>query len=276
MRLVIHAHLYGIPARLDEIRDICRKHDALLIEDAAESLGAFYKDIPTGRFGDYGIVSFNGNKIITGSSGGALLTDSKADAEKVRKWSTQSRETAPWYEHEEPGYNYRMSNVIAGAVRGQFGHLDEHIKAKKKIYERYREGLKDLPVLMNPYDEKNSKPNFWLSCMTIDPSALCENLRSDTEKMYIHSKGKSCPDEILDALDAFNAEGRPIWKPMHLQPLYKNNDFITAEGGQRGQRAIQPSGRITAGGIFSGTNYRNSLQEIFPAGFSVEQMNIKG
>lgn len=234
VRLVILAHLYGIPARLDEIRDICRKHDALLIEDAAESLGAFYKDIPTGRFGDYGIVSFNGNKIITGSSGGALLTDSKADAEKVRKWSTQSRETAPWYEHEEPGYNYRMSNVIAGAVRGQFGHLDEHIKAKKKIYERYREGLKDLPVLMNPYDEKNSKPNFWLSCMTIDPSALCENLRSDTEKMYIHSKGKSCPDEILDALEAFNAEGRPIWKPMHLQPLYKNNDFVTAEGGQRG------------------------------------------
>ena len=235
VKLVVLAHLYGTPGKMNEIQKICKEHGALIVEDAAESLGATYQGVQTGCFGDYAIVSFNGNKIITGSSGGAFLTDNEADADKVRKWSTQSREAAAWYQHEELGYNYRMSNVIAGVVRGQMGHLDEHIEQKQKIYQRYKEGLKDLPVKMNPWDEANSKPNFWLSCLLIDKEAMCETVRSENECFYLHQPGKSCPDEILEALKYFNAEARPLWKPMHMQPIYRNHPFITAMGNGRGK-----------------------------------------
>lgn len=234
VKLVVIAHLYGTPGKIEELQKICRKHGALIVEDAAESLGATYKSMQTGCFGDYAVVSFNGNKIITGSSGGAFLTDSEADADKVRKWSTQSREAAAWYQHEELGYNYRMSNVIAGVVRGQMKYLEGHIEQKRKIYQNYKEGLKDLPVTMNPWDEKISKPNFWLSCMLIDKEALCETMRSEKEYLYHHRQGKSCPDEILETLKSFNVEGRPIWKPMHMQPIYMNHAFITADGNGRG------------------------------------------
>ena len=179
VKVIVVAHLYGTPGKIDEIKKIATTHGAVIVEDAAESLGATYKGKETGSFGDYGCISFNGNKIITGSSGGMFLTDSKADAEKVRKWSTQSREAAPWYQHEELGYNYRMSNVIAGVVRGQIPYLEKHIAQKKAIYMHYKEGLKDLPVQMNPYDEKNSEPNFWLSCLLIDKDAMCQQVRGE-------------------------------------------------------------------------------------------------
>lgn len=233
VKAVVFVNLYGTPGKIDEILKICRKHNAVLIEDAAESFGALYKGRQTGSFGKYNAISFNGNKIITGSSGGMLLTDDKAAAEKARKWSTQSRENAPWYQHEELGYNYRMSNVIAGVVRGQLPFLEEHITRKKEIYERYKEGFKNLPVSMNPYDENNSEPNFWLSCLLIDKDAMCKQVRSDNEACYISEKGKSCPTEILETLAKYNAEGRPIWKPMHMQPLYRMNPFITSEGNGR-------------------------------------------
>jgi dTDP-4-amino-4,6-dideoxygalactose transaminase len=235
VKLVVVAHLYGIPGKIDEIREICNRHGALIVEDAAESFGATYKGKETGSFGDFGAISFNGNKIITGSSGGMFLTDNKEDADKVRKWSTQSREAAPWYQHEEIGYNYRMSNIIAGIVRGQMSYLDEHIAQKKAIYERYKAGFKGLPVTMNPFDEENSKPNYWLSCMLINQEAMCRQVRSENEAVYISEKGKSCPTEILETLAKYNAEGRPIWKPMHMQPIYRMNPFITAEGNGRGQ-----------------------------------------
>lgn len=239
VKTVVFAHLYGTPGKVDEIREICNFHNAIIIEDAAESLGATYKGRQTGTFGKYNCISFNGNKIITGSSGGMLLTDDLEAANKVRKWSTQSRENAPWYQHEELGYNYRMSNVIAGVVRGQIPHLEEHIAQKKAIYMRYREGLKDLPVTMNPYDEINSEPNFWLSCILIDKEAMCRQVRSETEALYISEAGKSCPTEILDTLNQYNAEGRPIWKPMHMQPLYRMNEFITKEGTGRARSNIK-------------------------------------
>ena len=229
VKLVVFAHLYGIPAKVDEIRAVCARHGALIVEDAAESLGAMYKGVQTGSFGNYNAISFNGNKIITGSSGGMFLTNSKEDADKVRKWSTQSRELAPWYQHAEMGYNYRMSNVIAGIVRGQMGHLDEHIAQKKAIYERYKEGLKGLPVTLNPFDANNSVPNYWLSCLLIDTDAMCPQKRTDTEATFAPEKGKSCPTEILETLAKFNAEGRPIWKPMHLQPIYSKNLFVTVD-----------------------------------------------
>lgn len=233
VKIIVFAHLYGTPGKIDEIKAVADAHGAVIVEDAAESLGAVYKGKQTGGFGDYGCISFNGNKIITGSSGGMFLTDSKEDAEKVRKWSTQSREAAPWYQHEELGYNYRMSNVIAGVVRGQIPYLEEHISQKKAIYMRYKEGLKDLPVQMNPYDEKNSEPNFWLSCMIIDKSAMCKQVRGEQKALFISESGKSCPTEILEALAQYNAEGRPIWKPMHMQPIFRMNPFITREGNGR-------------------------------------------
>jgi dTDP-4-amino-4,6-dideoxygalactose transaminase len=235
VKIVVIAHLYGTPGKIDEIKKVCDAHGALIVEDAAESLGAKYKGKETGTFGNYNIISFNGNKIITGSAGGMFLTDSKEDADKVRKWSTQSREDAPWYQHEEIGYNYRMSNIIAGIVRGQMPHLDEHIAQKKAIYERYKEGFKDLPVKMNPYDAANSEPNFWLSCMIIDKDAMCQTVRGEKKALYISEKGKSCPTEILEAISSINAEGRPIWKPMHMQPIYRSNAFVTAKGNGRGQ-----------------------------------------
>ena len=242
VKVVVVAHLYGTPGKIDEIREICKKHGAVIIEDAAESLGASYKGKETGNFGDYNVISFNGNKIITGSSGGMLLTNSKEAAEKVRKWSTQARENTLWYHHEEIGYNYRMSNVIAGVVRGQFPYLDEHIAQKKAIYERYKEGFKGLPVKMNPFDEVNSVPNFWLSCMIIDKEAMCKQVRGENEALYISEKGKSCPTEILETLVKYNAEGRPIWKPMHMQPIYRMNGFVTREGNGRAKTNAYISG----------------------------------
>ena len=235
VRLVVIAHLYGTPGKMDEIRAICDRHNALIVEDAAESLGATYKGIQTGLFGDYNAISFNGNKIITGSAGGLFLTNSKEDADKVRKWSTQSREAAPWYQHEEIGYNYRMSNIIAGIIRGQIPYLDEHIAQKHAIYERYEKGLADLPVRMNPWDRKNSNPNFWLSCCIIDEDALAPQVRGEQDYLYKSVSGKSSPQEILEAIAAFNAEGRPIWKPMHMQPIYRTNPFVTVEGNGRGR-----------------------------------------
>ena len=230
VKIVVLVHLYGTPGKIDEIKAVCKKHNVIIIEDAAESLGARYKGVQTGTFGNYNAISFNGNKIITGSSGGMFLTDDKEATEKVRKWSTQSRENAPWYQHEELGYNYRMSNVIAGVVRGQIPHLEEHIAQKKAIYERYRKGLKDLPVKMNPYDEENSEPNFWLSCLIIDKEAMCKQVRSEQEALFISEAGKTCPTEILEELTKYNAEGRPIWKPMHMQSVFRMNPFITREG----------------------------------------------
>lgn len=233
VKVVVLAHLYGTPAKMDEILEVCRRHHAILIEDAAEALGATYKGVQAGMFGDYRAISFNGNKIITGSSGGMLLTDDEQAANKARKWSTQSRENAPWYQHEELGYNYRMSNVIAGVVRGQYPYLEEHIAQKKAIYQRYQEGFRDLPVTMNPYDAQNSQPNFWLSCLLIDKSAMCPQVRGEREALYISEPGKSCPTEILETLAQYNAEGRPIWKPMHMQPIYRMHGFVTAQGNGR-------------------------------------------
>ena len=239
VRLVVIAHLYGTPGKMEDIKRVCDAHGALIVEDAAESLGAKYRLnggwVETGSLGDYNAISFNGNKIITGSAGGLFLTNSKDDADKVRKWSTQSREAAPWYQHEEIGYNYRMSNIVAGVVRGQIPYLEEHIAQKRAIYERYRKGLKDLPVRMNPYDAEKSEPNFWLSCCIIDEEAMAPMVRGENEYLYTSESGKSSPQEILDAIASFGAEGRPIWKPMHMQPIYRTNPFVTVEGNGRGR-----------------------------------------
>ena len=230
-KVVVVANLYGTPAKLDEIKAICDRHGAILIEDAAESLGATYKGVQTGTFGKYNAISFNGNKIITCSTGGMLITNDKIAADKARKWSSQSREKAPWYQHEDVGYNYRMSNIIAGIGRGQMLHIDEHIEAKKRVFDIYREGLKDLPISMNPHLDC-SEPNFWLSCILIDRDAMCEQSRTEHDAEFVTGDGKSCPTEILEQLIIHNAEGRPIWKPMHLQPIFKDNDFISAEDGR--------------------------------------------
>lgn len=249
VKAVVLVHLYGTPAKVEEIKEICKRHNAVIIEDAAESLGATYKGIQTGTFGTFNAISFNGNKIITGSSGGMLLTDDESAANKVRKWSTQSREDAPWYQHEEIGYNYRMSNVIAGVVRGQIPYLEEHINQKKAIYERYKEAFKDLPVVMNPYDEENSEPNFWLSCMMINKEAICKQVRGEQDTLYISEPGKSCPTEILEKLALYNAEGRPIWKPMHMQPIYRMNPFITKDGNGRANTNAYIEGQSTDVGM---------------------------
>jgi dTDP-4-amino-4,6-dideoxygalactose transaminase len=233
VKLVVSAELYGFPGRIDLIKEICERHGALLIEDAAEAMGATLNGKQCGSFGDYSAVSYNGNKIITGSAGGCLLTDDIETANKARKWSTQARENAAWYQHEEVGYNYRMSNVIAGVVRGQYPYLEEHIAQKKAIYERYKAGFEGLPITMNPYDESTSEPNFWLSCMIIDKDAMCKQVRDDSTALYIPEEKKTCPTEILEALAEINAEGRPIWKPMHMQPMYRMHEFVTREGSGR-------------------------------------------
>ena len=232
VKLVVSAELYGFPGRMDRIKQICEAHGALLIEDAAEAMGATIDGRQCGSFGDYSAISYNGNKIITGSAGGCLLTNDLETANKARKWSTQSRENAPWYQHEEVGYNYRMSNVVAGVVRGQYPYLEAHIAQKKAIYERYKAGFQDLPVQMNPI-VAGTQPNYWLSAMIIDESAMCKQVRSDCEALYISQPGKTCPTEILETLAKYNAEGRPIWKPMHMQPMYRMHEFITREGSGR-------------------------------------------
>ena len=253
VRLIVVAHLYGTPGKIDEIKAIAEQYGALIVEDAAESFGASYQGVQTGSFGTVGILSGNGNKIITGSSGGFLLTNDLEDTNKARKWSTQSRENAPWYQHEELGYNYRMSNIIAGVLRGQMPYLEEHIAQKKAIYERYKKGLADLPVQMNPFDAEKSEPNYWLSCLLINEDAMCRSLRGEKDALYIHEPGKSCPTEILEALAAFNAEGRPIWKPMHMQPIYRMHPFVTRNGNGRAQSNayIAGSGMDVGADIFN-------------------------
>jgi dTDP-4-amino-4,6-dideoxygalactose transaminase len=244
VKVVVVAHLYGVPGKVDEIKEICDRHGAIVIEDAAESLGATYKGVQTGTFGAYNAVSYNGNKIITGSSGGMLLTDDLEAADKVRKWSTQARENAPWYQHEEVGYNYRMSNVIAGVIRGQYPYLETHIAQKREIYKRYQEGFEGLPIAMNPFDEECSEPNFWLSCLLIDSDAMCKQVRGEQETLYVSEKGKTCPTEILESLEKYNVEGRPIWKPMHMQPIYRMHGFVTREGNGRAKTNAYISGGI--------------------------------
>lgn len=229
VRLVVSAELYGFPGRMDEIKAICERHGALLIEDAAEAMGACIGGRPCGSFGDYAAISYNGNKIITGSAGGCLLTNSLEDANRARKWATQARENAAWYQHEEVGYNYRMSNVIAGVIRGQYLHLEEHIAQKKAVYERYLKGLEGLPVRMNPITE-GTTPNYWLSALIIDDDAMCRQVRDDHQALCIPEAGRSCPTEILEAITSINAEGRPIWKPMHMQPMYRMHEAVGREG----------------------------------------------
>lgn len=210
-KVVMLVHLYGTPAKMDEIIEICEKHNAVLIEDAAEAFSATYNGKQCGTFGKYSVLSFNGNKIITTSGGGMLVTDSKQSRDKAFFWATQSREPFPWYEHKEIGYNYRMSNVVAGIGRGQLLHLEEHKAKKREIYERYKEGFKGLPLTMNPYLE-NSDPNFWLSCILLNEDV------------------KITPIEIMEKLNKENIETRPLWKPMHMQEVFADNDFITANG----------------------------------------------
>lgn len=209
-KAVMLVHLYGTPAKMDEIVAICKKHNAILIEDAAEALSASYRGRRCGLFGDYGGISFNGNKLITTSGGGMLITKDKESRDKALFWATQAREDALWYQHEEIGYNYRMSNVVAGIGRGQLHYIEEHRSRKEEIYQYYREVLVDLPVTMNPYLEDTS-PNFWLSCMTVNEG--CE----------------VSPIHIIDVLNDHGIEARPIWKPMHQQPLFAGYDFITVE-----------------------------------------------
>ena len=244
VKLVVCAELYGFPGRIDLIKQICEKHGALLIEDAAEAMGATLFGKQCGTFGDYSAISYNGNKIITGSSGGCLLTNDLEVANKARKWSTQAREAAAWYQHEEVGYNYRMSNVIAGVIRGQYPHLEEHIAQKKAIYERYKEGLKDLPIQMNPIVD-DTQPNYWLSAMIIDSEYMCRQVRDDSRALYVAEKGKTCPTEILEAIASINAEGRPIWKPMHMQPMYRMHEFITRSGSGRAKTNAYIAGGVS-------------------------------
>lgn len=206
-KAVVVVHLYGTPAKMDEIKGICKEHNVPLIEDAAEGLGGEYKGKKLGSFGDYGILSFNGNKIITTSGGGMLVGNDTDKLKTVLKWITQSREPAPWYQHEELGYNYRMSNIVAGIGRGQLTALDNHIEQKTNIYNKYKEAFKGLPITMQPYLD-GTKPNHWLSAATID---------------------KDCdlsPFAIIDRLAEENVESRPIWKPMHMQPFYKECDYF--------------------------------------------------
>ncbi|MDO4743332.1 MAG: aminotransferase class I/II-fold pyridoxal phosphate-dependent enzyme [bacterium] len=206
-KVVVLAHLYGSPAKMDEILNICEKHNAVIVEDAAEALSATYKGRQCGTLGNYNVVSFNGNKIITTSGGGMLITADKAVRDKALFLATQAREPAPWYQHEEIGYNYRMSNVVAGIGRGQLIHLEEHRALKEKVYRKYEQGLAGLPLTMNPY-LKDTKPNFWLSCVLIDKDCAVK------------------PMDIINKLNDANVEARPIWKPMHMQPVFNKNDFI--------------------------------------------------
>ncbi len=212
-KAVICVHLYGTPAKLDEIMEICNRHQVPLIEDAAESLSATYKGKQTGSFGKFGIYSFNGNKIITGSGGGMLVSDDREAIAGARFLSTQARDPARHYQHSRIGYNYRMSNIMAGIVRGQLLHLEEHKALKKKIYERYRQAFSDIPeITMNPMNPRGDANN-WLSCMLIEKGS------------------EVTPDRIMDALEEENMESRPIWKPMHLQPVFMEYDFVTCEEG---------------------------------------------
>lgn len=243
VKLVVCAELYGFSGDIRKIKEICHAHGALLIEDAAEAMGATWEGHQCGSYGDYSAISYNGNKMITGSSGGCFLTNDLEVANKARKWSTQARENAAWYQHEEVGYNYRMSNVVAGVIRGQYPYLEEHLAQKKEIYERYKEELKDLPIQMNPIMEGCS-PNYWLSAMIIDKDAMCRQVRGEQDVCYIKTPGKTCPTEILEAITSINAEGRPIWKPMHMQPMYRMHEFVTVAGSGRARTNAYIAGGV--------------------------------
>ena len=207
-KAVVCAHLYGTPAKLDEILAICEEHNVPFVEDAAESMSSTYKGRQTGTFGKYGIYSFNGNKIITTSGGGMLVSKEEEAVKKATFLATQARDPARHYQHSQIGYNYRMSNITAGVGRGQLLHLEEHKALKKAIYEQYQEAFSDIPeITMNPMNP-DGDANCWLSCMTIARDS------------------KITPDIIMDALEEINAESRPIWKPMHLQPVFAECDFI--------------------------------------------------
>lgn len=211
VKAVIVVHLYGTPAKLDEIMEICREHHVPLIEDAAESLSSTYKGKHTGTFGDIGIYSFNGNKIITTSGGGMMVSEKEEFTKKATFLATQARDPARHYQHSHIGYNYRMSNIVAGVGRGQLLHLEEHKARKKAIYSQYKEAFADIPeITLNPLN-KDGDANCWLTCMLIDPGCGVT------------------PNQIMDALDSQNIESRPIWKPMHLQPVFGENDFITVK-----------------------------------------------
>lgn len=213
VKAVIVVHLYGLSADIDKILDLCKKYDALLIEDAAESLGTYYKGKHTGIFGDYGIFSFNGNKIITTSGGGMLASNNEEMIQKVKFWATQSRDRARHYQHSELGYNYRMSNVLAGIGRGQLKILDRRIEKKKYIFDFYKRELNDLEgVEFMPVNDWN-KPNYWLSAMLLT--------------------GKVRPIDVMEALEAENIESRPVWKPMHMQPFFERYDYIGGEVAQK-------------------------------------------
>jgi dTDP-4-amino-4,6-dideoxygalactose transaminase len=210
-KAVIVVHLYGTPAKMDEIIKICKKHNVPLIEDAAESLGSIYNGQQTGTFGEYGVFSFNGNKIITTSGGGMLVSNNEDGIKKVRFWATQSKEPVRHYEHKEIGYNYRMSNICAGIGRGQLKVLDKRIEKKTEIYNKYKNELEKVKEIKMQPIPKNTKPNHWLSVMTIDKDS------------------KVKPLNIMETLEKENIDSRPVWKPMHLQPVFKKYDFITAK-----------------------------------------------
>lgn len=210
-KAVVIVHLYGTPAKMDKIMAICNEHNVPLVEDAAESLGATYKGKQTGTFGKYGIFSFNGNKIITTSGGGMLVSDDEERIQKVRFWATQSRDKARYYQHSEIGYNYRMSNIVAGIGRGQLKVLNDRLAKKKEIYETYKEGFKDITEIEMKPVPVDTKPNYWLSTM------------------LLKEESKVTPLNIMEALEKENIESRPVWKPMHMQPVFEKYDFIKVE-----------------------------------------------
>ena len=214
-KVVMVVHLYGIAAKVDEIKAICDKHGAVLIEDAAESLGTIYKGKHTGNFGDYGVYSFNGNKIITTSGGGMLVSNRDDADEKMAKavfWSTQAREKARHYQHEEIGYNYRMSNIVAGIGRGQLQVLEKRVAKKREIFNNYAEAFKDIEIEMMPALNGDQRSNCWLSTIVVKPESKVSAL------------------DIILALEKANIEARPLWKPMHLQPVFADCDYIDNGG----------------------------------------------
>ena len=244
VKIVIMAHLYGYPGQVRKVQEICRKHGAVLIEDAAESLGARCWDgsgepdrekgawRQTGSFGDYGVLSFGKDKIVTGGSGGMLLTNNFYSYKRAQNWASQAKASAPWNQHEELGYNYAMSDITAGIILGQFQHLEEHIARKKAVYQRYQKEVNEDLIQLNPLGD-GTKPNYWITCMTVESSILFQETRSEREYTYVSCHGTAAPMEIVEALEAFGAESRPIHKPLHMQTLFWNYDQITLDGGKR-------------------------------------------
>jgi len=232
VKLVMMNHAYGFPGQILRIKEICEAHGALLIEDASESLGAKVCGKQTGAFGDYGILSFGSDKIITGSVGGMLLTDDDYSAKKARSRASHSRVATPWSQHEELGEDCRMSDIVAGLILGQFQHLEEHIAKKRAIYERYQEELDGDIMYMNPVGE-GTEPNYWMSCMTCESNIQFQETRSEREYTYTNQHGTASPMEIYDALEAFNVESSPVYKPMSMQPVFREFDQITLDGSKR-------------------------------------------